>query len=604
MEARRGGRTRPALHDGLLDPLPLSELWPLLNRTHHVDGTAVRVACLLLLVTFLISSFVRHLPDPVMLVIRVAMLAYIAIGVVFGPRFLWSTLRAYTVGMALLLPGGTAALEVLRGNHPADLAITGLAIFAPLIFLQTGVDVVLVTTLLTGGVLAFVALLGTPGVPAEVAGIVLIGAAVAGATTALVLIAFRGRVSESTSWWQEACARERALREFVELAAPHLGDQILAREFAARFRTAYGAGHCAIVLRDPATGAPRIAATAGAWALDSAHPPSADALGAVLGSVANRQPLVCEQLSADDVQGRFAGMPWLSEGGALVLLPIAGDDAVAGAIMLSAGGPRPVEEEELLLWRAMANQVGVAVGSARLFMRLQDALRARSEFINTMSHELRAPLHVIIGYADMLDEGKEDHRFVAERVRASALELLQLVENTLAAAHLGSGKVRLQPSEFPLRELVAELRESVRALPEAANGVPVRWEVEDDLPVVRLDRLKAKEIVHNLVSNALKFTEQGAVTVRIGRDGRQVRVEVEDTGGGIPREAQARIFEMFERVETAQGPRLPGVGLGLYIVKSLVQMMGGSVILSSELGRGSRFTVWLPIGTERAADLA
>jgi signal transduction histidine kinase len=98
------------------------------------------------------------------------------------------------------------------------------------------------------------------------------------------------------------------------------------------------------------------------------------------------------------------------------------------------------------------------------------------------------------------------------------------------------------------------------------------------------------------VSNALKFTQQGSVVVRIGRDGRQVRVDVEDSGSGIPREAQARIFEMFERVETAQGPRLPGVGLGLYIVKSLVQMMGGSVALSSEPGRGSRFTVWLPIG--------
>ena len=84
--------------------------------------------------------------------------------------------------------------------------------------------------------------------------------------------------------------------------------------------------------------------------------------------------------------------------------------------------------------------------------------------------------------------------------------------------------------------------------------------------------------------------------MRIRRDGREMRFDVEDTGAGIPREAQARIFEMFERVETAQGPRVAGVGLGLYIVKSLVQMMGGSVALSSEPGRGSRFTVWLPTG--------
>jgi signal transduction histidine kinase len=306
---------------------------------------------------------------------------------------------------------------------------------------------------------------------------------------------------------------------------------------------------------------------------------------------------VCEHLTTEDVQRRFAGLPWLVAGGTLVVLPIAGDDAVAGAIILSTAAPRPIESEELLLWRAMANQVGVAVGSARLFTRLQEALRARSEFINTMSHELRSPLHVILGYLDMMADGT-DPAFVAERIRASALELLQLLENTLSAARLGTGKLRLQPSEFALAQLVNELRESVGALPEAARGVPVRWEVANDLPVVRLDRLKVKEIVHNLTSNALKFTERGEVVVRIGREDQQVRVDVEDTGSGIPRDAQARIFEMFERVETDDGPRAPGVGLGLYIVRSLVRMMGGAVTLASEPGRGSRFTVWLPIGGE------
>lgn len=595
MEGRRGGRTGPALLDGLLDPLPLSELWPLLNRTHHVDGAAIRVACLLLLVTYLISSFVRHNPDPLMLAIRFVVVAYTVVGIVAGPRLTWVTLRAYTLGMAVLLPVTTVALEVLRGNHPADLAITSLATFIPMVFLQTGVDVVVISGLLTAGVIAFISFFGPPGVPAEVAGIVLGGAVAAGATTAVTLLAFRGRVSESTAWWQEACARERALREFVELAAPHLGDHVLAREFAARFRSAFGSGHCAIILQHAETGVPHLAATAGASVHGAAAVVSAEALIDVMQRVGNRQPVVIEGLAADDARGSATPLPWASPGGTVVLLPIPGDESVIGAVVLGAASARPVAEEELVLWRAMANQVGVAVGSARLFARLQEALRARGEFINTMSHELRSPLHVILGYADVLEGGNDDPHFIADRVRASALELLQLVENTLAAAHLGTGKVRLQPSEFPLRDLVGELQESVAALPEASHGVPVRWEAGDDLPVVRMDRLKAKEIVHNLVSNALKFTAQGTVVVRIARDGRQVRFEVEDSGSGIPREAQARIFEMFERVETSQGPRLPGVGLGLYIVKSLVQMMGGSVALSSEPGRGSRFTVLLPI---------
>src|SRR5262245_50775141 len=487
MKARRSAPRGGLLHDELLDPLPLRELWPLLNRTHHVDGAVVRLACLLLLVIFVISSAVRHVADPTMLAIRLVVVAYAAIGIVFGPRFLWSTLRAYTVGMALLLPTCTAALEVLRGNHPADLAITALSIFGPMPFLQTAVDVLLVVALLAGGVTALVTTFGPPAVPTEVAAIVLGGAVTAGATTALALIAYRGRISESTAWWQEACARERALREFVELAAPQLGHQVLARESAARFRSVFGAGHCAIVLLDPG-GRPRVAATAGVAGtadVPTVHP---EALAALLAGVSDRQPLVSERLTVDDVQRRFAGLPWLSVGGTLVLLPIAGDNAIVGAIVLSAAGARPIEDAQLLLWRAMANQVGVAVGSARLFSRLQEALRARSEFINTMSHELRSPLHVILGYADMLEDGKENHQFIAGRVRASALELLQLLENTLAVAHLGTGKLRLHPSEFPLRELVAELHESVDALPEAAAGVPVRWDVADDLPVVRLDR--------------------------------------------------------------------------------------------------------------------
>jgi hypothetical protein len=178
----------------------LRELWPLLNRTHHVDGVVVRIACLLLLIIFLVSSIIRHIPDPAMLAIRVAVVAYTAIGIAVGPRFAWPSLRLYTVGMALVLPTCTAALEILRGNHPADLAITAISIFGPMPFLQTGVDVLVVSAALLSGIVGLVSTLGPPGVPTEVADVVLGGAVVAGAATALVLIAFRGRISEMTKW--------------------------------------------------------------------------------------------------------------------------------------------------------------------------------------------------------------------------------------------------------------------------------------------------------------------------------------------------------------------------------------------------------------------
>ncbi len=228
--------------------------------------------------------------------------------------------------------------------------------------------------------------------------------------------------------------------------------------------------------------------------------------------------------------------------------------------------------------------------------RLQRALNAKSEFLNTMSHELRSPLHVIIGYADMYREAADDPPSpdVADRIRASALELLQLVENTMNVARLDTGRVMLRIEEFRLEDVVRELAEGLRALPEAQSQVPVAWEVAPGLPAVRLDRLKLKETVQNLVSNALKFSREGHVRVTFEREADRLRIAVRDTGVGIPLECQARIFEVFERVETHDTHR-PGVGLGLYIVKTLVQLMQGTIEVESRLGAGSCFTVRLPL---------
>jgi signal transduction histidine kinase len=579
-----------------LESFPLRELWRLTNRAHPVDVAAVRAASLVLFVFYLVISIIRHVPDqPALLWLRAAVLLPAAAGIVLAPRFSWTAVRAYTVAIALLLPSTTVVIEMMHGNHPAELALTALAVFAPTCFLVTAADVLIVSAVLAAATAASITTISPVGVPTSVTGIVIAGALMAGVATALVLISFRNRISESTSWWQQACARERSLREFMELAAPQLGDEVLTTEFAGRFRHVFGAGHCAIVLLDRDAGVPQVAATAGIPPLTSEHASIAtpEALGALLAEMHEHQPLIGAPLSIDDVERRFAGLPWLTPGGTLVVLPIAGEESVAGAVVLTTAGMRPIAPEQLLLWKAMANQVGVAVSSARLFSRLQQALRGRSEFVNTMSHELRSPLHVILGYAEMLADGRGEPAFIAARVRASGLELLQLVENTLAAARLGSGKLRVHLSEFRFVELIAELRESIGALPEADSGVAVRWESADDLPVVRLDRLKVKEIIHNLVSNALKFSTRGEVVVHIDRDGGQLRVEVDDSGCGIPLEAQARIFEMFERLEAHHGAG--GAGLGLYIVKNLVQMLGGTVTLSSEPGRGSRFTVWLPL---------
>jgi len=237
--------------------------------------------------------------------------------------------------------------------------------------------------------------------------------------------------------------------------------------------------------------------------------------------------------------------------------------------------------------------------------RERGALRAKNEFLNTMSHELRSPLHVIIGYADIVREDAQPALDAPlDRIRESAIELLQLVENTMKAARLESGRLQIHLATFDPSALLRELADDVAALPEAKTGVPVRWRVPADLPAVCLDRLKLKEIVQNLVSNALKFTRAGDVTVEASSAGDTLHIEVSDTGPGIPAEAQDRIFEMFERVGSRGDDGPPGVGLGLYIARNLVGLMGGKIGVESEPGVGTRFAVDLPLAAPRDAAAA
>jgi signal transduction histidine kinase len=287
--------------------------------------------------------------------------------------------------------------------------------------------------------------------------------------------------------------------------------------------------------------------------------------------------------------------------------------AVAQVLLLVWLPPEPGSLASVLVMAASALLTGAATSilvlaySARLHQSLlwwraacereREALRAKSAFLSTMSHELRSPLHVIIGYAEMMsDDLPAEAQPQIGRIRASALDLLHLVENTMNAARLEAGKLAVHLEEFDPNALLQELAESVAALPEAKSGVAVHWQLDEDLPPVRLDRLKLKEIVQNLASNALKFTRQGEVSVRAAREGEELRIDVRDTGPGITQAEQTRIFEMFERVEGETDRLPPGAGLGLFIVRGLVVLMGGSIEVESTPGVGSCFTVRLPMG--------
>lgn len=560
-------------------------VWRLLNRPRPFRHETVRVACMVLLVAHGVIAWLRNDVDhPEFLWIRGGIGLYALLGTCLAHRLDWPALRAYTTGLALLLPLGTAYIDGVLGNSLADLALTALATFMPLMFLQTGRDVALISVLLLAGNIALLTHLPPPAVPPTTVAGVVAAATVSGMVAGLAIVVYRVGMAQSTAWWREACIRERSLREFAELTASSLTGARVHDEIADRVRTVAGGERCTIVLAEGGEGF-RVVAATGCGEDDGAalgQAPLSPSLAALMSSVVTeRRPIVRETL---------------------VALPITVKGVIAGAVIVSTTAAPAVTHDALLVWQAMANQAGVALGNARLLTRLQHALDTKSEFLNTMSHELRSPLHVIVGYADMLLEDPEaDARRAAARMRASALELLQLVENTMNVTRLDARRVTLRVEEFAVPDVLTELAECVAALPEGKRGVPVHWEVAPHLSSVRLDRLKFKEIVQNLVTNALKFTPAGSVQVRLDRDGDWLRVVVRDTGVGIPCEAQARIFDMFERLEQGTGPRPAGAGLGLYIVRTLVDLMHGRIEVASEPGAGSCFTLRLPLLLEATA---
>jgi signal transduction histidine kinase len=259
---------------------------------------------------------------------------------------------------------------------------------------------------------------------------------------------------------------------------------------------------------------------------------------------------------------------------------------------------------ELRLASSIAQQAALALENARLVEGLRDAGRLKSEFIGTMSHELRSPLNVVMGYVDLLLDGdlgslEDEQRKALSRVQHHSLQLLELIEETLDINRLEAGRLPVDLETFPVNDFVTDLRDSIPSdwfKPEVATY----WQLDPHPALLRSDRAKLKKVLRNLIHNALKFTERGSVTVQVStRDG-WVEFTVSDTGVGISADALPVIFEMFRQVDGSPTRRHRGVGLGLYIVRQLVRGLGGEITVTSEAGVGSTFHVRLPHRLEMA----
>jgi two-component system sensor histidine kinase BarA len=232
---------------------------------------------------------------------------------------------------------------------------------------------------------------------------------------------------------------------------------------------------------------------------------------------------------------------------------------------------------------------------------LEEANRLKSEFLATVSHELRTPLNVIMGYASMMNDGEagpvtgEQRELLAAVHRYSKLQL-DLITNVLDFSRLASGKVSMRIEVFSLRSVLQDLH-ALNGPRVAERDVKLILDAPTALPDLETDRVKVQEIIHNLIDNAIKFTEHGSITVRAftGLVRGHVVIEVADTGVGIPPEEIPHVFEEFRQVGESSTRRTGGVGLGLSIVKGLVGVLGGRIGVQSTVGKGSTFRVELPI---------
>jgi len=301
-------------------------------------------------------------------------------------------------------------------------------------------------------------------------------------------------------------------------------------------------------------------------------------------------------LNADEVAtipSSLAGQPFRSA----LLAGLYRDRKMLGFVAVAHRTPLgAVESWAQHLLTGIAEHASVVLQNARLLEEVRAASALKSEFVGAVSHELRSPLNIVLGYVEMLlDEAlgplTEEQRDALRRTDLQASTLLEMIEALLDLNRIEAGRLPVESVEVKLPALLHDVCEPMRRN-VARAGVALRCEVAPDVGTIETDPGKLKTVVRNLVHNALKFTAQGEVLLTARHlDGNELEIVVQDTGCGMPPEALGYVFEMFRQIPGSTGG---GVGLGLHIVSRLTDVLGARVTVQSEPGRGSRFTVILP----------
>ena len=286
--------------------------------------------------------------------------------------------------------------------------------------------------------------------------------------------------------------------------------------------------------------------------------------------------------------------------------PLLRESIPIGVISIRRTAVRPFTEKQIALLKTFADQAVIAIENVRLFQELQEtntqldiANRHKSEFLARVSHDLRTPLNAIIGFTRIVlrrMEGKlpDLQKENLQKVLISGDHLLGLINTLLDLAKIEAGKMEAVAETFRVEDVINMTTATVEPLLKDGRVRIVR-DIPADLPPLKTDRDKLKQILFNLLSNAAKFTEQGEIKVSAARENGNLKLAVADSGIGMTPAALEHIFEEFQQAEKTTASKYGGTGLGLAIVKKFVNLMGGEIVVESEIGQGSKFTITLPM---------
>ena len=281
-------------------------------------------------------------------------------------------------------------------------------------------------------------------------------------------------------------------------------------------------------------------------------------------------------------------------------VPVQQDGVITGLITLETQHNVEINREDIAFVERLSDRAAVAIKNAKLYEAIQAANKAKSDFISLVAHELRVPMTSIKGYTDLMNAGlagplSDQQKQFLEVIRRNLTRMSSLISDLSDINHIESGRMKFDLKAFDLREVVADVTDSLRERISNREQT-LHIEIEDELPLVYADSTRIAQIISNLISNANKYTpEGGEIVIRALPNGRSAHISIQDNGLGISEEDQQKLFTQFFRAEDAKVREQPGWGLGLSIVRRMVEAQDGEIGFESKLGEGSTFTFTIPL---------